>query len=292
MWPNSDSNSAKLYARAEKVEPGGINRLQTWQEPFPVYAASGDGAYVTDVDGVRRLDLATGEISVISLPEDKAKTPDISPDGRHMVFVRRVPTGEHKVFVMRLEDQEQAKLTGTAGKESETQPCWSHNGGKIYFSYRESGMSYHAAMEIGRDGEAMEDICEAVRRGSESHHFPVVSPSGKQLAWIVRNGGLGFVRVMDTRLSALAEDYAVPGYFMGAAEWLPGERELAVAYLELENPQAGYSLGILNLATLELRPWIDISNTDGHPRLSPDGKQMLFRAKVDKDFELFIADLP
>ena len=35
MWPDSDSNSAKLYARAKQVEPGGINRLQTWQEPFP-----------------------------------------------------------------------------------------------------------------------------------------------------------------------------------------------------------------------------------------------------------------
>lgn len=65
MWPDADSNSAKLYARAEKVEPGGINRLQTWQEPFPVYAASGAGAYVTDADGVRRLDLANNFASLM-----------------------------------------------------------------------------------------------------------------------------------------------------------------------------------------------------------------------------------
>jgi glutamate-1-semialdehyde 2,1-aminomutase len=55
-WPDPDSRSKQLYDRALQVLPGGITRTLPWQAPFPVYAARGEGAYVIDVDGTRRLD--------------------------------------------------------------------------------------------------------------------------------------------------------------------------------------------------------------------------------------------
>jgi glutamate-1-semialdehyde 2,1-aminomutase len=55
-WPDPTCNSRHLYERALKVMPGGVTRIQPWQSPFPVYARSGSGAYVCDVDGVRLLD--------------------------------------------------------------------------------------------------------------------------------------------------------------------------------------------------------------------------------------------
>jgi glutamate-1-semialdehyde 2,1-aminomutase len=64
-WPDSDSISSLLYERASKVFPGGITRTLPWQEPFPVYAARGEGAYVVDVDGTRRLDLLNNFASLI-----------------------------------------------------------------------------------------------------------------------------------------------------------------------------------------------------------------------------------
>lgn len=64
-WPSPDSQSGKLYDRAEKVMPGGITRIQPWQDPFPIYAARGEGAYVVDVDGTRRLDLLNNFASLI-----------------------------------------------------------------------------------------------------------------------------------------------------------------------------------------------------------------------------------
>jgi glutamate-1-semialdehyde 2,1-aminomutase len=64
-WPETHSRSKALYDRASKVMPGGITRILPWQEPFPVYAGSGSGAHVTDVDGTRRLDLLNNFASLI-----------------------------------------------------------------------------------------------------------------------------------------------------------------------------------------------------------------------------------
>jgi glutamate-1-semialdehyde 2,1-aminomutase len=55
-WPDPNCNSRALYERALKVMPGGVTRIQPWQSPFPVYAASANGAYLSDVDGARILD--------------------------------------------------------------------------------------------------------------------------------------------------------------------------------------------------------------------------------------------
>lgn len=64
-WPDPTSRSKELYDRGLKVLPGGITRTMPWQEPFPVYAARGEGAYVIDVDGTRRLDLLNNFASLI-----------------------------------------------------------------------------------------------------------------------------------------------------------------------------------------------------------------------------------
>lgn len=64
-WPAPTSRSRELYERGLKVLPGGITRTLPWQEPFPVYASHGQGAYVIDVDGTRRLDLLNNFASLI-----------------------------------------------------------------------------------------------------------------------------------------------------------------------------------------------------------------------------------
>tara|TARA_R110000751_G_scaffold288076_4_gene393186 strand:+ start:33332 stop:34669 length:1338 start_codon:yes stop_codon:yes gene_type:complete len=56
-YPDLDSRSAAFYERARKVMPGGNTRTSLWWPPYPLYAVSGKGAYVTDVEGDTRLDL-------------------------------------------------------------------------------------------------------------------------------------------------------------------------------------------------------------------------------------------
>ena len=54
--------SRDLHERARAVMPGGNTRTVLFTQPFPIRAAIGDGAFITDVDGHRYLDLL-GEYS-------------------------------------------------------------------------------------------------------------------------------------------------------------------------------------------------------------------------------------
>lgn len=57
--------SQELYDRALKVLPGGVSRNTVLRRPHPFYAARGEGCYVTDIEGVRRIDFANNMCSLI-----------------------------------------------------------------------------------------------------------------------------------------------------------------------------------------------------------------------------------
>jgi len=56
MYPDNVSGSARLFERAVEVLPGGNTRHTVFFAPHPIYALSGRGATVTDVDGITYLD--------------------------------------------------------------------------------------------------------------------------------------------------------------------------------------------------------------------------------------------
>ena len=62
---NSVSRSQELYERAMNVLPGGVSRNAVLRRPRPIYAHKGEGCYVTDVDGVQRIDFANNVASLI-----------------------------------------------------------------------------------------------------------------------------------------------------------------------------------------------------------------------------------
>ena len=55
-WAQTGSESARLFADAQAVLPGGNSRTTVYMAPYPPYADSGEGCWITDVDGDRRLD--------------------------------------------------------------------------------------------------------------------------------------------------------------------------------------------------------------------------------------------
>ncbi len=57
--------SAALFERATKVLPGGNSRTTVWSAPHPVYAAMGEGCWLTDADGNRYLDLLNNYTSLL-----------------------------------------------------------------------------------------------------------------------------------------------------------------------------------------------------------------------------------
>lgn len=65
MFPDAQSRSARLFARAREVMPGGNSRHTVYHAPYPIYAARGEGARVIDADGVSRIDFVNNYTSMI-----------------------------------------------------------------------------------------------------------------------------------------------------------------------------------------------------------------------------------
>ena len=64
-YAKSDSASVRLFERAQACLPGGNSRTTVFTAPYPIYAAEGQGCWVTDVDGERRLDLINNYTSLM-----------------------------------------------------------------------------------------------------------------------------------------------------------------------------------------------------------------------------------
>ncbi len=64
-YPDPESKSAALHARAQQVLPDGGSRSSIRMQPYGLYLDSAAGKYVTDVDGNRYLDLNNNYTSLI-----------------------------------------------------------------------------------------------------------------------------------------------------------------------------------------------------------------------------------
>lgn len=62
---NTDSKSKEIFQKACEVLPGGISRNTVFREPFPDYVQSASGCYITDIDGIKRIDFANNMASLI-----------------------------------------------------------------------------------------------------------------------------------------------------------------------------------------------------------------------------------
>jgi len=59
------TRSQQIYERALRVLPGGVSRNAVLRRPHPFYVAKGEGCYVTDIEGVRRIDFANNMAALI-----------------------------------------------------------------------------------------------------------------------------------------------------------------------------------------------------------------------------------
>ena len=62
---NRHATSERLFDRAKAVMPGGTTRFTVQRDPTPIYMAAGEGAWLTDVDGNRYLDLNNNYTTLI-----------------------------------------------------------------------------------------------------------------------------------------------------------------------------------------------------------------------------------
>jgi glutamate-1-semialdehyde 2,1-aminomutase len=64
-YPDPAAESARLFERAKRVLPGGNTRTTVYRSPYPVYARSGHGNRIVDVDGVERIDFLNNYTALI-----------------------------------------------------------------------------------------------------------------------------------------------------------------------------------------------------------------------------------
>lgn len=64
-YPNEASRSSRLHDRAKRVMPGGNTRSTVFRRPYPVYADSGRGSRIIDVDGLERIDFVNNYTALI-----------------------------------------------------------------------------------------------------------------------------------------------------------------------------------------------------------------------------------
>jgi glutamate-1-semialdehyde 2,1-aminomutase len=64
-FPDLNSRSAALHARARVVMPGGNTRHSVFFPPYPIYAVRGQGCRIWDADGVERIDCMNNYSSLI-----------------------------------------------------------------------------------------------------------------------------------------------------------------------------------------------------------------------------------
>ena len=57
--------SEDIYKQACKVLPGGVSRNTVFRKPHPYYVSKASGCFVTDIDGIQRIDFANNMASLI-----------------------------------------------------------------------------------------------------------------------------------------------------------------------------------------------------------------------------------
>ena len=83
-YPDGLSESRRIFERARKVMPGGNTRTTVFIDPFPIYAARGEGCRVWDVDGNVYYDCINNFTAMIhgySQPEVIAAVAEQMPSG-------------------------------------------------------------------------------------------------------------------------------------------------------------------------------------------------------------------
>ena len=65
---DNDSVTVRMHAQAAELIPGATSRLHYLFKPRPIYAHSGQGCRLTDVDGDERIDCLNNMTALIDFP--------------------------------------------------------------------------------------------------------------------------------------------------------------------------------------------------------------------------------
>lgn len=113
LFPDPQSRSARLFARASAVLPGGNTRHSVYFPPYPIYAVRGQGSRVWDADGVERIDMMNNYSSLIHGHSHPAIVQAITQQAARLTSIA-LPTEQEiqlaELLVERLDAVEQVRF--------------------------------------------------------------------------------------------------------------------------------------------------------------------------------------
>ena len=262
---------------------------KTLGPPEPVTtAASGNDIHLTlSADGKRMayvvlnatanvmkvaLDSATksiaGEPSVVTGGSVPTSTPDISPDGESMVFMRA--GAQEDLYISGPSGENARQLTNDI--YNDRYPRWSPDGNKVGFYSNRSGD--YQLWSINRDGGGLEQIT------SESFNvaYPTWSPDQSRIAYtdlrtgsFIIDAGKPWEEQSPVKLPPLGngDEFFAVASFSPDGEWIAGH-----GYSPTRNPRQN-GIYIYSLATEQYEK---LSDMGSYPRWLSDSRTLLYQA--------------
>lgn len=232
------TSSATLHERALRVLPGGNTRTTVHIDPYPAYAASGQGAVITDADGRERLDFLNNYTSLMHGHADPQITAAVTAQlQRGTAFA--MPT-EHEIelaeiLAERIPSVEQTRFTNSgteavmvaiqAARAYTDRPAIAKFQGSYHGTYDFAAVSTKAPREIW---DAAEPLSQPYAKGTPegvTDDVIVLRYNDTELAERV-------IEREHDRLAAILVD-PMPwrmGLIPGSVEFLTRLRELADAH--------------------------------------------------------------
>jgi len=286
---------AKPHARNANPDlPRNVLRLtqSTGKKSWPSWSPDGKAIYYADQGGgptrILRKWIGGGEPdTVVAEKYWAAKEPAISPDGAYLAYQSERADTKRSIWIRRLSDGLEGKLNEQTDAV-ESGPAWSDTGARLFFNRRGPNSMRYRAVSCLRNGDAL----KVVGLEQSDYFHPTVSPDGREVAWILRNGRESRIVLVSSELSAIARDVRTPGYAVASMDWMPDGRRMIVSYMDNSVPDRGFDLGILDTEEASIERVLNLGHYDSDPKVSPDGRSVAFIANPDGRPQLYLWTLP
>jgi Tol biopolymer transport system component len=216
-------------------------------------------AYVKNyVYEIYEMNLTTGRVAQLTDELGILKAPEISPDGKWIIFNRGTPDEKEQIWIMERDGNSAHKIYDRGWD-----PTWSPDGSQILFASDKDGSNQ--LYVINRDGSGLRRLTKLnLLRGRSDW-----SPDGK---WIVTYTGESWARelfIFRPDLSDLRQLSPAGGNSQGPSFSPDGKWVAFTAYFDHFNDDLGCEIYIIRVDGTDLRRLTDNSYCDYQPRWGP-----------------------